>query len=204
MIEFLFSQYSHYDTFDIAFEIIAVLFGLASVFFALKNNILVYPTGLVSTIIYVYLLNKWGLIGDMLINGYYTTMSIYGWFLWTRKNDNQVEYPISWANKKEWINTFVIFIVTILFVILIYHWFDKFNDWTAYVDTFTTGIFFVGMWLMAKRKIENWIFWIVGDIVSVPLYFYKGFTFSSLQFLIFTIVAIFGYLEWKKILQKKI
>ena len=204
MIEFLFSQYSHYDTFDIAFEIIAVLFGLASVFFALKNNILVYPTGLVSTIIYVYLLNKWGLIGDMLINGYYTTMSIYGWFLWTRKNDNQVEYPISWASKKEWINVFVIFIVTILFVILIYHWFDKFNDWTAYVDTFTTGIFFVGMWLMAKRKIENWIFWIIGDLISVPLYFYKGFTFSSLQFLIFTIVAIFGYLQWKKILQKKI
>ncbi|WP_430399970.1 nicotinamide riboside transporter PnuC [Flavobacterium sp.] len=204
MIEFLFSQYTNYDTIDIAFEIIAVLFGLLSVFFALKNNILVYPTGLVSTIIYVYLLNKWGLIGDMLINGYYTTMSIYGWFLWTRKNDNQVEYPISWANKKEWINTFVIFIVTILFVILIYHWFDKFNDWTAYIDTFTTGIFFVGMWLMAKRKIENWIFWIVGDIVSVPLYFYKGFTFSSLQFLIFTIVAIFGYLEWKRILQQKI
>ena len=113
MVEFLFSQYGEYATVDIVLEIIAVLFGLISVFFALKNNILVYPTGLVSTIIYVYLLNKWGLIGDMLINGYYTSMSIYGWFLWTRKNDNQVEYPISWANKKEWINTFVIFIVAI-------------------------------------------------------------------------------------------
>ena len=87
---------------------------------------------------------------------------------------------------------------------MVYHWFDKFKDWTAYVDTFTTGIFFVGMWLMAKRKIENWLLWIVGDFISIPLYFYKGFTFSSLQFLIFTIVAIFGYLEWKKILQKKI
>lgn len=204
MIEFLFSQYSEYATVDIVLEIIAVLFGLISVFFALKNNILVYPTGLVSTIIYVYLLNKWGLVGDMLINGYYTTMSVYGWFLWSKKNDNQIEYPISWTTKKEWINAFAIFILTILFVILVYHWFDKFKDWTAYVDTFTTGIFFVGMWLMAKRKIENWLLWIVGDFISIPLYFYKGFTFSSLQFLIFTIVAIFGYLEWKKILQKKI
>lgn len=121
------------------------------------------------------------------------------------KKKNEIEeYPISSSTKKEWINAFAIFILTILFVILVYHWFDKFNDWTAYIDTFTTGIFFVGMWLMAKRKIENWLLWIVGDLISVPLYFYKGFTFSSLQFLIFTIVAFFGYLEWKKILQKKI
>jgi nicotinamide mononucleotide transporter len=131
-------------------------------------------------------------------------MSVYGWFLWTKKNDNQVEYPVSWTSKKERGTALIIFILTILFVILVYHWFDKFNDWTAYVDTFTTGIFFVGMWLMAKRKIENWLLWIIGDFISIPLYFYKGFTFSSLQFLIFTIVAIFGYLEWKRILQQKI
>lgn len=204
MLEFLFSQYSEYETIDIILEITAVLFGLMSVFYAKSNNILVFPTGLISTIIFVYLLNKWGLIGDMLINVYYTTMSIYGWYLWGRKNDNQVELPISWTTKKEQRNSFIIFILTILFVILIYRWFDKFKDWTAYVDTFTTGIFFVGMWLMAKRKIENWLLWIVGDLISIPLYFYKGFTFSSLQFLIFTIIAVFGYLEWKKNLQKKI
>jgi nicotinamide mononucleotide transporter len=204
MLEFLFSQYSEYATIDIVLEIIAVLFGLTSVFYAKSNNVLVYPTGLVSTIIYVYLLNKWGLVGDMLINGYYASMSIYGWFLWTRKKDSQSQYPISWTTKKEFRISIIIFIVTILFVILVYHWFDKFNDWTAYLDTFTTGIFFVGMWLMAKRKIENWLLWIVGDFISIPLYFYKGFTFSSLQFLIFTIIAIFGYLEWKKTLQKKI
>lgn len=202
MLEFLFSQYSNYATIDIVLEIIAVIFGLASVFYAKSNNILVYPTGLVSTIIYVYLLSKWGLVGDMLINVYYVTMSIYGWFLWTRNKDSKIEYPISCMTKKEFRISIIIFIVTILFVILIYNWFDKFNDWTAYVDTFTTGIFFVGMWLMAKRKIENWLLWIIGDVISVPLYFYKGFTFSSLQFIIFTIIAIIGYLEWKKFLQK--
>lgn len=204
MIEFLFSQYKQYPTQDIILEIVAILFGLTSVLFAKKNKILVYPTGIVSTLIFVYLLYKWELIGDMLINGYYTTMSIYGWYLWTLKKDNKEEYPISIMNKKEIVLGIIIFIVTVLFVILVYHFFDKFTSWTAYVDTFTTGIFFVGMWLMAKRKIENWILWIIGDLVSIPLYFYKGYTFTSLQYLIFTIIAIYAYLEWKKLLQKTI
>jgi nicotinamide mononucleotide transporter len=76
------------------------------------------------------------------------------------------------------------------------------TSWVAYVDTLTTAIFFVGMWLMARRKVENWIFWIIGDLISIPLYFYKGFTFTSLQYLGFTVIAIFGYLTWKKLLNK--
>ena len=204
MIEFLFSQYSEYETIDIVLEIIAILFGLASVLFAKKNNILVFPTGIISTIIFVYLLNKWGLVGDMLINAYYTTMSIYGWYIWTRKTDDKPEFPISQMKIKEYYQGFVIFIFTMLFVVVVYKYFDKFTSRTAYVDTFTTGIFFVGMWLMAKRKIENWLLWIIGDLVSVPLYFYKGYTFTSIQYLIFTIIAIYGYIEWKKNLEKKI
>ena len=203
MIEFLFSQYSDYEPFDIALEIIAILFGLASVLFAKKNNILVFPTGIISTIIFVYLLNKWGLVGDMLINGYYTTMSVYGWYIWTRTTDDKPEFPISRMKTKEYYQGFVIFIFTMLFVVAVYKYFDKFTSWTAYVDTFTTGVFFVGMWLMAKRKIENWLIWIIGDLVSVPLYFYKGYTFTSIQYAIFTIIAIYGYLEWKKNLLKE-
>ncbi len=204
MIEFLFSQYSDYETIDIVLEITAILFGLASVLFAKNNNILVFPTGIISTIIFVYLLNKWGLVGDMLINGYYTTMSIYGWYIWTRKTENKPEFPISQMEVKEYYQGFAIFIFTMLFVVMVYKYFDKFTSWTAYVDTFTTGVFFVGMWLMAKRKIENWLLWIIGDIVSVPLYFYKGYTFTSIQYAIFTIIAIYGYLEWKKSLMQKI
>ncbi|WP_339833322.1 nicotinamide riboside transporter PnuC [uncultured Flavobacterium sp.] len=204
MIEFLFSQYKGYETIDIVLEIIAILFGLASVLLAKKNNILVYPTGIVSTIIFVYLLNKWGLVGDMLINGYYTTMSIYGWYIWTRKTDDKPEFPISRVTTQEIYYGIIIFLITIAFVVIVYKYFNKFTHWTAYVDTFTTGVFFVGMWLMAKRKIENWILWIIGDIVSVPLYFYKGYTFTSIQYVIFTIIAIYAYLEWKKNLAKKI
>lgn len=90
----------------------------------------------------------------------------------------------------------------LVFVSLVYWYFDKFNNWTAYVDTFTTGIFFVGMWLMAKKKLENWVYWIIGDVISVPLYWYKGLIFTSLQYFLFTIIAIYGYLAWKKSLNK--
>jgi nicotinamide mononucleotide transporter len=200
MIEYFFSQYRDYPTFDIILEIIAVIFGLFSVWYAKKDNILVFPTGLVSTFIYVYLLWKWTLWGDMMINGYYFIMSIYGWYHWTRKKGDTVEFPISIISNHEKRIAIIIFIFTVAFVVSVYHYFDKFTTWYAYVDTFITGIFFIGMWLMAKRKIENWIFWIIGDVISIPLYFIKGFTFTSFQYLVFTIVAVYGYLEWKKTL----
>ncbi len=200
MLEYLFAQYRNYATIDIILEITGAIFGLLSVWFAKKDNILVFPTGLVSTFIYAYLLWQWELLGDSMINAYYFVMSIYGWYHWTRKKGSQVEFPIAVMNNKEKGIAFVFFSGTIIFVIIVYSYFNKFTTWYSYIDTLLTGLFFVGMWLMAKRKIENWIFWIIGDIISIPLYFIKGFTFTSLQFLIFTIVALYGYLEWKKIL----
>ena len=204
MIEFLFDQYKEYPNYLIVLELIAVFFGIISVLFARKNNILVYPTGLVSTILYVYILFKFELFGDLIINFYYSIMSVLGWYLWSKTKNGEDEFPISTINRKECIISISIFIITLTFVAFVYHFFDKFTHWTAYVDAFTTGLFFVGMWLMAKRKIENWILWIIADVVSVPLYFYKGLTFSSFQFLVFTIIAILGYKEWKRFLQKTI
>ena len=202
MIDYFFSQYDTYTTFNIVLEITAVIFGLFSVWFAKKDNILVFPTGLVSTFIYAYLLWQWELLGDSMINGYYFIMSIYGWYHWTRKKGDAIEFPIATMTNKEKITAIIIFVSTIVFVIIVYLYFNKFTNWYSYVDTFLTAVFFVGMWLMAKRKIENWIFWIIGDIISIPLYFAKGYTFTSFQFLIFTIIAVYGYLEWKEILNK--
>ena len=201
---FLFEQYATYETIDIVLEIIAVVFGFLSVWFSKQNKIWVFPTGMISTSIFVYLLLKWSLLGDMMINGYYFIMSVYGWYVWTRKIDDTQVTPISKINFKEKKISVAIFFATLLFVFVIYKTFDKWSDWVAYADTITTAIFFVGMWLMAKRKIENWIFWIIGDIISVPLYLYKGFTFTSFQYLGFTFIAIFGYLAWKKNLNKQI
>ena len=198
LFDFFFGQYETYDSLDIVLEIIAVIFGFLSVWYSKQNKIFVFPTGMISTSIFVYLLLKWGLLGDMMINGYYFIMSVYGWYIWTRKVDEAHVTPISRATKKENQISVAIFIATLFFVYLIYNAFDKWTSWVAYVDCITTAIFFVGMWLMARRKIENWIYWIIGDIISIPLYFYKGFTFTSFQYLGFTFIAIFGYLAWKK------
>ena len=202
IFELLFDQYKTYSTLDITLEIVAVIFGFLSVWFSKQNKIWVFPTGMISTLIFVYLLFKWELLGDMLINGYYFIMSIYGWYIWTRKVDKTHVNQISTTTFKEKKISIVLFIAALLFVFIIYKKFDKWTSWVAYIDTITTAIFFVGMWLMAKRKIENWIFWIVGDLISVPLYLYKGFTFTSFQYFGFTFIAIFGYLAWKKNLHK--
>ena len=201
IFNFLFEQYSQSQTVDVILEITAVVFGLLSVWYSKNNNILVFPTGMISTAIFIYLLFKWVLLGDMLINAYYFIMSIYGWFIWTRK-ENNITTPITRVNSHEKKIGLIIFISSLVFVYLVYVYFDKWGTITSYIDNLTTAIFFVGMWLMAKRKIENWIFWIVADIISIPLYFYKGFTFTSLQYLIFTFIAIAGYYSWKNILNK--
>ncbi|MEN8187576.1 MAG: nicotinamide riboside transporter PnuC [Bacteroidota bacterium] len=204
IIDYLFEQYSTYETIDIVLEIIAVIFGFLSVWFSKQNNIWVFPTGMISTSIFVYLLLKWGLLGDMMINGYYFAMSVYGWYIWTRKVDASHVTPITRTTEKEKIQSIFIFTATILFVFIVYKTFDKWTCWTAYVDTITTAVFFVGMWLMAKRKLENWIFWIIGDIISVPLYIYKGLAFTSFQYLGFTVLAIFGYISWRKYLTRNL
>ena len=203
IFDLFFGQYADYSSADTLLEITAVIFGFMSVWYSMRNKIWVFPTGMISTSIFVYLLLKWELLGDMMINGYYFIMSVYGWYIWTRKVDKTHVTPISETTKKEKIISVVIFIATLIFVYIVYQTFDKWTSWVAYIDTITTAIFFVGMWLMAKRKIENWIFWIVGDIISIPLYFNKGLTFTSFQYLGFTFIAIAGYFAWKKTLDKK-
>jgi nicotinamide mononucleotide transporter len=204
VFDVLFGQYREYLPQDIILEIAGVILGLLSVVYAKKNNVLVYPTGMVSTAIFVYLLFKWSLLGDMIINAYYFIMSGYGYYYWSQKKGAIYIHQVDFINAKERKISLFLFFLSLFFVYCLYKVFDRWNDWTAYIDTLTTAIFFVGMWLMARRKVENWIFWIVGDLISIPLYFYKGLTLTSLQYLIFTIIAIFGYLAWKKILNKSL
>ncbi|WP_435314135.1 nicotinamide riboside transporter PnuC [Cellulophaga fucicola] len=202
IFDWIFAQYNGVSTHLIVLESVGVLFGLLSVIYSKRENILVFPTGIISTSIFVYILLVYGLLGDMMINIYYFSMSVYGWYLWTRKVDATHFIPITRTTAKEKKWSVVLFVITILFVVLVYVIFKKFNSWTAYVDTLTTAIFFVGMWLMAKKKIENWIYWIVGDVISVPLYLYKGLVFTALQYFVFTGIAILGYIAWKKSIGK--
>ena len=202
IFDFLFSQYSSYSPSFIYLELFAVIMNITSVFYAKRNNILVYPTGLIGTGIFVYILLNFSLLGDTIINAYFFSMSIYGWYFWSRKKDEVFVNQVSTINRNEIKYLFILAISSLIFIYFVYDYFDKWNNWTAYVDNITTAIFFVAMWLMARRKIESWIFWIIGDLITVPLYFYKGLTISSIQYIIFLILAVLGYVSWKKILDK--
>ena len=199
----LFYQYSQYSNTDISLEIIAVFFGFLSVWFSKNNNILVFPTGMINTSIFVYLLLKWSLLGDMIINAYYFIMSIYGWYFWLKGTNNTIS-PISKVSNTDIRIVVLLFISSAIFVSLVYSFFDKWETIVSYIDILTTAIFFAAMWLMAKRKVESWIFWIVGNIISVPLYLHKGLAFTSIQYFIFTVIAIAGYIKWKELYNKQI
>lgn len=200
MIEFFLNAYKNASMIQIILEFVAFVFGILSVWFAKKENILVYPTGLIATIITTYLLYVAGYLGDMMINGYFSIMSIYGWYKWARKENDAEIITISRTNNKEKITGMVFFFVTIFVVFGIYNFFDYEIKTANYIDIFASGLFFTGMWYMANKKIENWTLWIFGDIIVTPLYAYRGLGMLSLQYLIFTILAISAYLEWKKIL----
>lgn len=177
-------------------EGIAIFFGISSVYYSMKENILVYPTGIISTLIYVWICLQVGLYADMGINAYYFAMSIYGWYIWSRPTAQGNPLPVTWLSMQGIISSLLLFLasyVILAFILL------RFTDSDVpYIDSFTTASAFVGMYLMAKKKVENWIAWIITDLVSVPLYFYKGLILTSFQFLFFTVLAVFGLLAWIK------
>jgi len=203
MIDFFLDAYKNTPLTQIILEFVAFVMGIMSVWYAKKENILVYPTGLVATLISVYLLWIAGYLGDMIINFYFSIMSIYGWYNWSKKNDAKNNLPITRTNSKEKIIGVALFFITIIVVFGIYNFFDYEIKNENYIDILASGIFFTGMWYMATKKIENWTLWIIGDIIVVPLYAYRGLGMLSLQYLIFTLLAISAYLEWRKILQQK-
>lgn len=222
IIDFFTNPYKGAPLINIFLELIAAIAGIASVYYAKKESILVYPVGIVSTAIYVYLLSQWTMYGDLIINIYYTIMSIYGWYIWTRVTSDNEPLHVTKASTKDWVYTLGIFLFTSVFVIVVYRYFKvmptdlSFSETihyvfdnlfsgklanikkiTPYLDTFTTGAAFAAMWLMANKKLESWTFWIAVNIVSVPLYFIKGFGFTGIQYFIFLTLAFYGYKAWK-------
>lgn len=201
MIEFFLEPYNDKSSFDIIIEIIVFFFGIISVWYAKKENILVFPTGLIATILSIYLLYKAGYFADMTINGYFSIMSIYGWFNWSKTKNDIAVYQISRTNAKQKVIGVILFLITIVVMYGVYQLFDRPILQENYIDMFTSGLFFTGMWFMAIKKIENWTLWIVADLISIPLYGYRGLGILSLQFLIFTILAVMAYIEWNKIIK---
>ena len=182
-------------------EYVGVFFGITSVWYSRKENILVYPVGLVNTIIYIYLSFKGSLFGEAGVNLYYTIMSIYGWILWTKKDkQHKPVVVITWSNKKEWLNQvgfFAIFYI-VIFTGLTYLKRDFAPGAIPWADAFASATAFTGMWLMAKKKVESWYWWIATNIASIPLYFVKQYVFTSAYYFILLIMAVWGLMEWMK------
>jgi nicotinamide mononucleotide transporter len=183
-------------------EAVAVIMGIVSVWYSRKENILVYPTGLINTTLYIYLSYKGHLLGEASVNLYYTIMSLYGWYLWTRKTPDQTNYvlQITHSNTKEWLQQLLFFgvIYTTLFLVLTYAKSAFAPEAIPWADAIASATAYTGMWLMAKKKVESWIWWILTNIASIPLYFTKGYAFTSIQFMVLLILAIAGLISWKE------
>ena len=182
-------------------EYLAVFFGIASVWYSRKENILVYPVGLINTIIYIYISFKGSLIGEAGVNLYYTIMSIYGWILWTKKDKQQHHVVIiTWSSKKEWVYELLFFAAfyIAIFAALTYLKTNFAPGAIPWADAFASATAFTGMWLMARKKVESWYWWIVTNFASIPLYFVKHYVFTSVYYFILLIMAVWGLMEWMK------
>lgn len=183
-------------------EFIGVFAGIGSVLYSRKENILVYPVGLVNTIIYIYLSVKGHLLGEASVNLYYTVMSIYGWILWSRKD--QVKHGailhITHGNAKEWMVQILFFAAFYFAIFFSLTWAKQAfaPEAIPWADAFASATAYTGMWLMARKKVESWVWWIATNMASIPLYFIKGYVFTSLQFIVLLILSVMGLISWQK------
>ncbi len=182
-------------------EYAAVAFGIISVWYSKKENILVYPTGLINTVIYIYLSYKGKLLGEASVNFYYTIMSVFGWYMWTKKGEKKKEgLHITKSSPKEWtiqVLFFGVFYVVIFMALTYYK--NNFNEGAIpWADAFASATAFTGMWLMTKKKIESWYWWIATNLASIPLYFVKHYVFTSVYYIVLLIMAVQGLIEWTK------
>ena len=201
--DFFLSSYSDYSRIDIILEFLAFWFGIISVVFAKKQNILVYPTGIICTIITMYLMYKVSLLGHILVNLLYTIISFFGWWNWSRRENNDLVVKVSKFTYNDLTKSLLIFFF-IVFVAYFAHDFfaTNFEGQIKELDILTSGIFVTAMWLMANKKLENWILWIIGNVITIPLYLSSDKIILSIQYVIFTILAVQAYIEWNKSLSK--
>lgn len=203
MFEYIINSISNKSSILFLLEIVCFVLGIMSVWFARKENIWVYPTGLISTIITVYLLYTTKDIGNMLVNVYFSIMSLFGWYNWKYgKTTNQEKLKITLASNKDKLIGVGIACFTFILIYFIYFIYDYEISTDNYIDLFTTAIFFTAMWYMANKKVESWILWTVGNIIVIPLYAYKGLILLAIQYIIFTILAVLAYIDWKKSVEK--
>ena len=187
-------------------EFVGVFAGIVGVWYNRKENVIGYPIGLINTIIYIYLSVKGHLFGEASVNLYYTIMSFYGWVLWSKKDyiKNEAILHITNSNAKEWMVQLLFFAAFYFAIFFSLTWAKQAfaPEAIPWADAFASATAYTGMWLMARKKVESWIWWIATNMASIPLYFIKGYVFTSVQFLVLLILAIAGLISWQKKVEK--
>jgi nicotinamide mononucleotide transporter len=182
-------------------EYVAVITGIASVWFSRIENILVYPVGMINTIIYIFLSIRGDLWGEATVNFYYTIMSIVGWLAWMRKDERkETVLHVTWSSNKMWWQqlSFFAFFYVAIFIALTYLKKTFAEGAIPWADAFASATAFTAMWLMTKKKVESWYWWIATNIASIPLYFVKNYMLTSVYYVILLVFAFWGFAEWKK------
>ncbi len=179
-------------------ELLGAILGILYIRFSIRQNLLTWPTGLLTSLLYIVVFFKSGLYAAMGLQVYYVAISIYGWYFWLKGENanNKSLLPVQLVKKKLWfkIGGVSILIYSVILFILI-----KYSDSNVpYLDSLTTSLSIVATWMLAKKYIENWIIWIFVDIVSTGLYIYKSLWPTVILFMVYTVMAFFGYFEWKK------
>ena len=184
-------------------EMFAALLGIISVWYARKENILVFPFGIANVLIYIYICFTARLYANAGINVVYLVSNIYGWYMWARKDENDESLQITRNTFKQnvwsWVSVVIVYIAA-FFVLREANKTDPdyLHSYLPYIDSFNTSFFLVATILMAVKKAENWLFWIIGDLVSIPIFISQGLYFTGIQYTVFLILAILGWIEWKK------
>ena len=176
-------------------ELVAVFFGLLSVWYMKKERMVAFPLGIVNVLIYVYIFSITKLFANAAINGYFFLMSAYGWYNWSRKTNNQPTVKISRSSLLEIV--LCLAAIATLFFIIRYVLLNYIESCVPSWDAFTTAVYMVAQWLLSRKKIENWILWITADLIMVVLCISQGLHFTAIQYLVFTMIASSGFFEWK-------
>ncbi len=183
-------------------EFIAVIAGILSVWYSKKAQVLVYPIGLINTTLYIYLSFKGSLYGEASVNLYYSIMSVYGWMQWNKKDEqtHDLKLQIRFSNRKEWAMQLLFFFSCYGLIFSALTWLKQSfaSDAIPWADGFASASAFTGMWLMTRKKVESWIWWTATNIASIPLYFMKGYVFTSVQFVVLLVLSIAGLISWRK------
>jgi nicotinamide mononucleotide transporter len=179
-------------------ELLGAILGILYIFFSIRQSIFTWPTGLLTSVLYTIVFFQSKFYADMGLQVYYVVISIYGWYYWLKGTNSEKgkSVPVRELSNKLWLILGIVGII--IYIILVYILINFTDSDVPYMDSLTTALSIIATWMLAKKYIEQWLIWIFVDAVSSGLYVYKNLWPTVILFIVYTIMAVLGYLEWKK------